>query len=247
MEFFSDIRFPKTVNVTDQEIDISAFSERQKQFYIGLFKEIVSIYQSKQKPRMIVGMAGPAGAGKSVIAAIFKELAKQVALPFCFETIGIDAFHHTNNFLVAKMSGGEPLKNHKGRFDTYNVEKLATALKEFSDGEAVSLPKYSRKIHDPVENVIMVNKQNALLLVEGLWVLYEQNGWEKVGKLLDHSIFIDASRDEIKDGVIARHMRGGRTSEDALEYYESNEAKNFDLITATKDNADSIIPAYYEM
>lgn len=242
---FSNITFPSVLNVTEQEIDISALTDEQKQFYIDLFKELVEIYQSRQKPRMIIGMTGPAGAGKSVIAAIFQEVAKQVSLPFRFETVGIDAFHYTNDFLVTNMSGGELLKNHKGRFDTYDVEKLVTTLIQFSKGEEVSLPKYSRKIHDPIENAIVIHEQNALLFVEGLWLLYGQNGWEKVGKLLDFSIFVEADKGKVKHGVVGRHMAGGRTSEDAFEYYEANEAKNFDLIMRTKSRADKIIPAYY--
>lgn len=242
---FSKIIFPPALNVTEQEIDISMLTAEQKQFYIDLFKELVDIYQTNQKPRMVVGMAGPAGAGKSVIAAIFQEIAKQVSLPFRFESVGIDAFHYTNDFLIANMSGGETLKNHKGRFDTYDVDKLVTSLMRFSRGEEVSLPKYSRKIHDPIENTVTIHEQNAVLLVEGLWLLYDQHGWDKVGELLDFSIFVEADKDKVKQGVVGRHMAGGRAPEEALEYYEANEEKNFDFIMQTKSKADKIISAYY--
>lgn len=242
---YSKITFPSILNVTEQEIDTSALTDEQKKFYVNIFREIVELYQAKQKSRMIVGMAGPAGAGKSVMAAIFQEIAKQVSLPFRFETVGIDAFHYKNDFLVANMSEGEPLKSHKGRFDTYDVEKLVTALEQFSGGEEVSLPKYSRRIHNPVENTTMIYEQNALLLVEGLWLLYDQNGWEKLANFLDFTIFVEADKDKVKQGVIGRHTMGGRAPEEALEYYKANEAKNFDLIMQTKSKADKIIPAYY--
>lgn len=243
---FPNITFPPILNVTEQEIDISAITDKQKQFYVDLFKELVELYQSKQKPRMIVGMVGPAGAGKSVIATIFQEIAKQVFLPFRFETVGIDAFHYTNDFLVVNTSEGKALKNHKGRFDTYDVEKLVTMLTRFFKGEKVTLPKYSRKIHNPVDNAVTIQEQNALLLVEGLWLLYDQSGWDKVGELLDFSIFVEAGKEKVKQGVIGRHIAGGRTSDDALGYYEANEAINFDLIMKTKSKADKIIPAYCE-
>lgn len=243
-----NISLPKKVIVTEQEIDISSLSNIQKEFYIDLFKEIVRLYQAKKKLRIIVGITGPAGSGKSVTAAIFHEIAKQRPLPFRFESIGIDAFHYPNDFLTSNIVDGEPLKNRKGRFDTYDVPKLTDALTHFSIGHECSLPAYSRKIHDPVENVTHLRKgEPALLLVEGLWLLYDKNGWDKIGKILDYSIFVEAEKDKVRQGVLERHVRGGRTPEDAAEYYEANEAKNFDLIMKTKNKANKVIPSYYEV
>lgn len=247
-QFSTEVSLPKTINVTEQDIDISSLTDSQKEFYVDLFKEIVRLYQSKKKPRVIVGIAGPAGAGKSVIAAIFDEIAKQRPLPFKIETIGIDAFHYSNDFLLVNTIDDEPLKNHKGRFDTYDVAKLAEALKRFSLGYGVSLPTYSRKTHDPIDDAINIKKGEAtLLIVEGLWLLYDKNDWEKVGKLLDYSIFVEADKEKVREGVLARHVRGGRTPEDASSYYEKNEAKNFDIIMKTKIRASKIIPSYYNL
>lgn len=107
---------------------------------------------------------------------------------------------------------------------------------------------YSRKIHDPIENVIDIKKgEPTLLIIEGLWILCDKNGWGKVGKLLDFSIFVDGDVEKAREGVLARHVRGGRTREDAVEYYEANEAANFDLIMQTKRNANKIIPTYFDL
>ncbi|OHA79464.1 MAG: hypothetical protein A2747_01010 [Candidatus Yonathbacteria bacterium RIFCSPHIGHO2_01_FULL_44_41] len=242
------VSFPKKLNITDQEIDISSLSDAQKEYYVDLFEEVVRLYQAKKKVRVIVGLSGPAGAGKSVIAAIFHEIAKQRPLPFRFESIGIDAFHYQNDFLISNLSDGEPLKNHKGRFDTYDLPKLTEALTHFSLGHSISLPVYSRKIHDPIENVMDIKRgEPALLLVEGLWLLYDKNGWDKVGKLLDYSIFVEADNDAVRNNVLKRHVRRGRSIGNASEYYEENEGKNFDLVMKTKNKANKIIPSYYDL
>lgn len=247
-QYSSEVTFPKKLNVTEQEIDISFLTSSQKEFYVDLFKETVRLYQSKKKTRVIVGIAGPAGSGKSVITEIFHEIAKQRPLPFRLETVGIDAFHYPNEFLLANTSDGEPLKNHKGRFDTYDVQKLVETLTLFSLGNSVSFPLYSRKTHDPVEGAIVIKKgEPVLLVVEGLWLLYDKNGWDKVGKLLDSSIFVEADKERVRSGVLDRHVRGGRTTQNAAEYYEENEAKNFDLIMKTKNKANRIIPSYYDL
>lgn len=242
-----EIHFPATLLVTEQTIDISAFSQRQKAFYLHLFAEIVQIYRDQKKPRVVIGIAGATGAGKSVVAVLFKEIARQSGLSFALEAITIDAYHYPNSFLNSHLSEGEPLKKVKGRFDTYDVQALAGDLQAFADGETVSFPIYSRKLHDPVKNGIVTAARDTLLIVEGLWLLHDAAGWEAVGPLLDYSIFIDADKERTKEPVLKRHMTGGRTREDACRHYERVDGRNSDLVLTTRHRADKVIPAYYSV
>ena len=57
--------------VTEQTIDLSGFSPRQKTFYLNLFWETVEIYNAAKKSRVGIGIAGPTGAGISVVAVLF--------------------------------------------------------------------------------------------------------------------------------------------------------------------------------
>jgi pantothenate kinase len=212
---------------------------------VNLFSEIVDIYRDKKKSRVVVGIAGPTGAGKSVAAALFKEFAKQAGLPFVLESVTVDAYHFPNAYLLSHFSNGVPLKQVKGRFDTYDVQALAGDIRAFSLGRPVSFPTYSRKLHEPVKDGIVVGAQNALLIIEGLWLLYDKAGWEAVGPLLDCAIFIDSDAAKAKEPVLKRHMTGGRTLEDAQRHYEQVDARNSELVLATKHKADKVIPAYY--
>jgi pantothenate kinase len=233
--------------VTEQEIDISTLTDAQKQFYLNLFDEMAGIYRFKKIPRVIIGVAGPTGAGKSVITALFKEIAKQRTLPFLFETVSIDAYHYPNEFLSSHASGDQPLKEVKGRYDTYNVKKLAEDLKAFASGNEVSLPEYSRKLHNPVENTITIGCKEALLVVEGLWLLYEKDGWEMISPLLDSVFFIESDKEKSKESVVRRHVMGGRTYAEAEKYYNEVDGRNFDLVMATKSRANKVIPPYYSI
>lgn len=242
-----EFTFPASLQVTEQQVDLSAISGQQKTFYLNLFSELVDVYAAAKKTRVVVGIAGPTGAGKSVVAILFKELSKQASLPFIVEAITIDAYHYPNQFLLSHFSAGEPLKQVKGRFDTYNPAALAGDLRAFSSGQSVSFPAYSRKLHDPVQNAIQVEARNVLLIVEGLWLLYDQAGWEEIRPLLDYSIFIDADPARAREPVLKRHVQGGRTLEDAERHYESVDAKNAELVLATKPRANKVIPAYYSI
>jgi pantothenate kinase len=231
--------------VTEQPIDISGFTGRQKDFYLKLFWETAGVYDAAKKPRVIIGMAGPTGAGKSVVAVLFKELARQARLPYAFEVITIDAYHYPNDFLLSHYAEGVPLKQAKGRFDTYDARALAKDLKAFASGENISFPAYSRKLHDPVPNIISISARSALLIVEGLWLLSDRGDWGRIRPLLDFCYFIESDKERTREAVIKRHMTGGRTLESASKHYEEIDGRNSDLVLQTRHKADKIIPPYY--
>jgi pantothenate kinase len=242
-----ELVFPAALTVTEQTIDISGFTPAQKSFYCKLFWEVIGIYNDAKKSRVVIGVAGPTGAGKSVLAMLFKEFAKQVHLPFAFESITIDAYHYPNSYLYSHLSAGVPLKQVKGRFDTYDVAQLCRDLTLFSAGGKVSFPIYSRKLHDPVPDSIHVEATAALLIVEGLWLLFEAAGWDRVRPQLDFCYFIDSDREKTRAAVVKRHMTGGRTFDDANRHYEDVDGKNSDLTQPTKQRADKVIPPYYRL
>jgi pantothenate kinase len=240
-----ELIFPASLIVTEQTIDISGFTLRQKAFYLNLFWETVGVYNALKKPRVAIGIAGPTGAGKSVVAVLFKELARQAGLSFAFESVTIDAYHYPNSHLLSHFSNGTALKQVKGRFDTYDVTALVRDLKAFAAGENVPFPTYSRKLHDPVPNSILITKQATLLVVEGLWLLYDKAGWEHVRPRLDFCYFIDSDAERTRQAVIKRHTTGGRTLEDASRHYEEVDGRNSLLVLPTRHKADKVIPPYY--
>lgn len=238
--------FPDRINVTEQDVDISSLGEEQKKFYITLFSAIISMYTAAHTPRFVLGIAGATGSGKSTVAALLAEFARQVELPFAVRTIGIDAFHFPGTYLSThRGADGSVLQEWKGRFDTYDVPKLVRALDSFRSGDNVDLPAYSRKIHDPVEHALHIEEKNVLLIVEGLWLLYEGAGWRSVGDRLDRKVFIEADQSKVRHNVVERHVRGGRGREDAERYYDRVDRHDSELAERTKTNADLILPCYY--
>ena len=240
-----ELVFPTSLVVTEQTIDISGFGPQQKAYYLKLFWETVEIYNANKKVRAVIGMAGPTGAGKSVLAVLFKELARQAHLPFAFEVITIDAYHFPNSYLLSHFSEGVPLKKVKGRFDTYDVLALAKDLKAFANGQDVGFPTYSRKLHDPVPNSAVVSMPATLLLIEGLWLLSDHGDWERIRPLLDYCYFIESDNARTREAVIKRHVTGGRSLEDAARHYEQVDGRNSDMVLQTRHKADKIIAPYY--
>ena len=163
----SKLAFPESVVVTDQVVDTSTLGPNKRQAFIGLFQRVLERYQAAGMPRYVVGLVGPTGSGKSVIASLFDHFASQLKVPFRFASVGIDAYHFTNEYLNAHTVDGGPMKAVKGRYDTYDVVKLARTLSSFRAGRNVKFAVYSRAAHDPVEDVIDVAQAHVLLLLEG--------------------------------------------------------------------------------
>lgn len=238
----SDIVFPHTVKVTEQIIDISHLTAEQKTTYLNLFSDIVTTYKNSGKDRMVIGLTGPTGSGKSVTAAILMEISKQAHIPIQFATITVDAFHYPNEYLLSHTAqDGKTLKEYKGRPETYDTAKLTKALQDFSDGGELSLPSYSRLAHDPVENTVFISDKKSLLLIEGLWLLYDKNGWREVSKHIPFCYYIETEKDQTRAGTIERHIRGGKTPEEAAAHFDRVDGPNFHLMATTRVHAHKII------
>jgi len=230
-----NILFPKEITVTGQQIDISHFSDKQKDFVINFTANLLTYYHELQKDRMVVGIAGPSGAGKSLLAALVKKLTQKVPIV----PLSIDAFHFSNLQLEQRSDGdGITLKDRKGRYDTYDVGALEQKLKKFTSGENVAFPEYSRKLHEPILDATIVANGPCILIVEGLWLLYEDAGWQHIQQYLDRTYFLNDEPAKLRSHTIARHILGGRSPEDAERQYDASDAKNYELLIQTRTRAD---------
>jgi pantothenate kinase len=229
------MKFPNEIIVTGQQIDISHFSDNQKKFVADFITNLLKYYRQSGKERIVVGIAGPSGAGKSLLAALAKELSSETpVIP-----VSIDAFHFTNLQLENTKGGdGITLKDRKGRYDTYDVAALEQKLQKFTDGEKVTFPEYSRIQHEPISEVLIVPDGPCILLLEGLWLLYENSGWEQIHRYFAHTYFLDDAPAALRAHTILRHIHGGRSQIDAERHYDTSDVKNYQLLMQTKASAD---------
>jgi pantothenate kinase len=58
---------------------------------------------------------------------------------------------------------------------------------------------------------------------------------------------VDAHKDKVREMVVERHKKGGRSLEESTAYYDEVDASNFDIVSNTKYKADKVIAAYYEL
>jgi len=240
--------FPEKVVVTDHEIDLTNLTDTQKEYYRDLASRIAVLYEASAKKRVVVAFAGQSGSGKSVTIELIRTLLSQKECPYSVRIADIDAFHYHNEYLDnAQGFDGKVLRSVKGRYDTYDVSRLSDFLTDFVAGKQVVIPQYSRITHNPTEEGHPVAEEKVLLLMAGLWFLRDTAEWAQVRTHIDHIFLLRGNPARLRAYSIERHMRGGRSREDAERFYDESDARNAQEIAEHSVEADEVLPFFEEV
>jgi pantothenate kinase len=197
------------------QTDIPLELERTQieQFYDPLATSLLA--QSKRMPRLMVAVAGPPGSGKTVFATILVAVVNAEADDNLAVLVGLDGWHYSNAYLAAHHINrdGEriPLRSIKGATETFDATAAYDCLSKIRRGGQVSFPIYSRRLHEPIPAAVSIDASFRIVVVEGNYLLLDEDPWRRFRQLFDVSVFISASPETLVDGLRERHLRGGKT------------------------------------
>jgi pantothenate kinase len=178
----------------------------------------------------LIGIAGAPGAGKSTIAAALAGRLHGVVLP-------MDGFHLPQSRLVELGR-----RERMGAPDTFDVDGFVRVLADLHIGDGtVFAPGFDRDREEPVRDAIAIQPEVRHVIVEGNYLLLERDGWERVAPLLDVTVFIELPRGIRQQRLIERHMRFGRSPEEATAWALGTDERNALLIEATAARADHVL------
>ena len=185
-------------------------------------------WQRTAQRRIFVGVAGGAGSGKTVLAALLCRVlrvleGREIAVP-----VSMDGYHFPTDFLEAQRgieNGREVgLREIKGRPPTFDVEAFAADLRRLrsplGDEREIRLPVYDRRRHDPVPEAMAVQPHHRIVIVEGLHLVRPEPGWNEVRAGLDFCLLLELPLATCRRRVVFRKVAGGRTPDDALAHFE---------------------------
>ena len=87
------------------------------------------------------------------------------------------------------------LSHKKGAPETFDLDGFAALLHRLRVADAsVMCPAFRREIEEPIAGSIAVEPDHAVVLVEGNYLLHDQDGWEQVLPLLDECWYVDLER-----------------------------------------------------
>ena len=174
-----------------------------------LLQQLAKIHATHPQRRTIVFLSAPPGTGKSTLTTFWEYLSRQdPGLPE-IQTLPMDGFHN--------------LRAYKGAPETFDVDKLAQNLRLIREGEG-SWPQYDRQKHDPVEAAITVIA--PIVIVEGNWLLRDDERWRALAEFCDYSLFIRAPANALRTRLVGRKLAGGLSQADAEAFYERTDGPN---------------------
>ena len=227
-----------TVNGLPQHIRYNI--DTVEHLFLPLLRRLTQM-QRRAGRRVIAFLAAPPATGKSTLLQFLERLVREHADLTQMQALGMDGFHYPNADLATHTTvrGGKEisLESVKGAPESFDVAHLAAKLAAAKEG-ATPFPVYDRRIHDVVPDALIADA--PILLVEGNWLLLDEEPWSDLRPLADYSVRIDAPAALLRDRLIARKVQGGLSEAEATAFYETSDAPNVLRFTAHAGAADEI-------
>ena len=185
-----------------------------------------------RRRRVILGITGPPGAGKTAMAAaIASSVDGAVHLP-------MDGFHLAD--VELQRLGRTDRKGAIDTFDAYGYLALLQRIKS-QDTETVYAPAFDRDIEQPVAGSIPVVPDARLIVTEGNYLLDDEEPWPRVRHTLDEVWFIGCALEERRRRLVARHVEFGKSAEQAQAWVRDVDDRNAERIERVKHKADFVV------
>jgi pantothenate kinase len=187
--------------------------------------------------RVMIGIAGSPGAGKTTLAEQLVELLSTRLGPDQVVHVPMDGFH-----LADATLDRLGLRGRKGAPATFDADGFVALLGRLRANQdpVVYAPGFDRTIEQPIAGSIAVPRQARVIITEGNYLLLD-GPWARGRPLLDEVWFHRVDESVRLERLFARHVRFGKSPADATAWMASTDAPNADAVAATADRADLVI------
>ena len=190
------------------------------------------IENSEGRKRYIVAIAGPPGAGKSTFSQALLLMLKEKSIQA--KIISMDGFHLDNSILAERN-----LLDRKGApatFDTAGFTHLMNRLTNFEN--EVVIPEFDRNKDLSIAGSSIISTKDKVLIVEGNYLLIEEEPWTELKKTWDQTIFINPGMDTIEQRLLNRWLRHGLDAKDAKKRTLTNDLPNARYVLEKSSDSD---------
>jgi pantothenate kinase len=179
--------------------------------------------------RLIVGIAGPPGTGKSTFARRLLG-----AIGVCAALLPMDGFHLSNRQLDRLGR-----RDRKGAPDTFDVEGYVATLRRTAEAaDDVYVPDFDRTLDESVAAGLVVPADARLVITEGNYLALADGAWGSVRSEIHRLYYLDCPAEVRRERLIARHVAGGRSRVDAQRWVDLVDGPNAALIARTEAACD---------
>jgi pantothenate kinase len=188
---------------------------------------------ASQNRRVLLGITGAPGAGKSTLArAIVEDVGEAARL------VGMDGFH-----LPQSRLNELGRQDRKGAIDTFDGERFVALVRQLRDpGENIILaPEFQRNLEESILEAISIEPDVRLVVVEGNYLLVPDPPWDGLRDLFDGVWYCERDENARLADLIARHHAYGKSASDARRWALGSDQRNAELIMTTRSRADVIV------
>lgn len=183
--------------------------------------------------RFVVAIAGPPGSGKSTLSAALRDVLPEGAS----EVVPMDGFHYDDGILARRG-----LSARKGAPETFDFAGFEALLRRIRSGEPdIAIPVFDRSMELSRAAAAVVSADVKFVLVEGNYLLLDEEPWSRLAPLFDFTIFVDVPRAELEHRLRRRWHEHGRSEADALAWIATNDLPNIERVLARRRPPDMVV------
>jgi pantothenate kinase len=204
----------------------------------ALVARITALVERDAGSRVLIGIAGAPGAGKSSLAAALTGRLAGTFPPMEAPVahVPMDGFHLADAALDLLA-----LRGRKGAPETFDAVGYAALLRRVAAGELVWAPSFERDLEQPLAQAIPVPVSARAVISEGNYLLLTAPEWQAVRAVFTEVWFCAVDDDVRRERLIRRHVEFGKTPEAARSWVAAVDDANARLVAATAGAADLVV------
>jgi len=197
---------------------------------------LTALTTTDAEPRRLVAIVGPPGSGKSTISEALYDRLNQAEAGSC-AIVPMDGFHFDDNVLRER---GRLAR--KGAPDTFDVGGLIALHKRLASNEEpeIAVPLFDRTRELSRAGARVIDRSVQTILVEGNYLLLNQEPWDRLLPFYDLTIQIDVDEDELKSRLEERWRIHGFSAQEGQRRVAENDLPNARFVIAQSRPAELV-------
>lgn len=188
------------------------------------------------RPRMVVGIAGAPGSGKSSLARKLTRRLEAAGVPAA--QVPMDGFHLADVTLDALG-----LRHRKGAIETFDAHGYVALLRRLHDvpEHAVHAPGFERRLEQPIAAAVTVTSATRVVVTEGNYLLDADDPWPEARSLMAEVWFVELDENRRRSRLVERHVASGKDRTAAQAWVDDVDEPNASRVRERRDLADLVV------